>query len=93
MTQSDSTVEGIARLRDRVFDTSDERRYISSLGTHIHPSRRQQHRVMTREALLVAYLKRALVRARWGTIDAAASIAHAKLLLRRARLRRVEGAA
>ena len=88
MTQSDTSVNGIARLRDRVWETVDERSYITRLGTHIHPSRRQQHRVMTRENLLIAYLATAKTRDRWGTIDRSAVISHATVTLNRLQQRK-----
>ena len=88
MTQSNSSIDGIARPRDRVWETVDERSYITRLGTHIHPSRRQQHRVMTRENLLIAYLATAKTRDRWGTIDRSAVISHATVTLNRLQQRK-----
>jgi hypothetical protein len=76
------------RPRDRVYETIDERHYITRLGTHIHPSRRQQHRVMTRENLLLAYLATAETRERWGTIDRHAVILRATATLNRLQQRK-----
>ena len=78
----------ITRARDRTFDTKDEKRYITSLGSHIHPTRRRLLPT-SREKLLEAYLVAAASRERWGNIDRATVVSHATTALRRLRQRKL----